>query len=297
MNSSFLIKNSLDAWPLSLERIAVRYWYVFIIVSYLILALLSLNTRFIQPDQIPQYFTEPKTVFTSHVFNLLYASTALMCVTYLAWQKRLPSTFVSLWDFGIISGLPRKAYFNYINKYARWLHSPIRYFLILLLLSGNLIYFWQSSVITRILFDFGSRYDLWTFFILTFIKNVIIPLVVTYFCGGACWIILITSIFLYNLPNHFKLKISPGHPDNCGGLKIIGNFCLMMTSPFLIGIITLSILSFPFFWQSGYSLYTNLALYLFVIPLAFIVFFLPIWSFHESMLKARYLFENEIAKK
>jgi len=44
----------------------------------------------------------------------------------------------------------------------------------------------------------------------------------------------ISGRYVRKLLRAFQLSIQPFHPDQCGGLKLLGNFCFGLGSPLLI---------------------------------------------------------------
>lgn len=91
----------------------------------------------------------------------------------------------------------------------------------------------------------------------------------------------------------FEFRIEPLHPDKCGGLKVLGNFCFGLASPIFIG--------FAFFIgyilvatqdpRGGFDLIT-VDFILFIIlayglSITVSAFFLPLWTIHTKMLHER----------
>lgn len=87
--------------------------------------------------------------------------------------------------------------------------------------------------------------------------------------------------FFRKLPENFNLQVKPLHPDNCGGLKPIGNFCIgidYMLLIFGVAVVSQSIFSYSeatdVFIAFALSAYTVSAIFL---------FFYPLWPIHNSM--------------
>jgi hypothetical protein len=58
---------------------------------------------------------------------------------------------------------------------------------------------------------------------------------VGFYCIGILtWTLYISARSVRNLVRTFQLHIEPFHPDRCGGLRLLGNFCLGLGSPLLI---------------------------------------------------------------
>jgi hypothetical protein len=67
--------------------------------------------------------------------------------------------------------------------------------------------------------------ELWSSALLLFL------LVWGYFLGLVTWPVFLTMQFIKGLSDHFKVEIQPSHPDKCGGLKPLGDFCFSMSLP------------------------------------------------------------------
>jgi hypothetical protein len=94
----------------------------------------------------------------------------------------------------------------------------------------------------------------------------------------------------------FNLRIEPVHPDKCGGLQLLGNFCfgaaspLFLTIAYFIGYLGCFLVISRDPRDIAFLLTASLALcfiLLYSLPIAIIVFFLPLWNIHTKMLKAR----------
>jgi hypothetical protein len=114
----------------------------------------------------------------------------------------------------------------------------------------------------------------------------------------------VSGSHIKNLTTKFQLTIQPSHPDKCGGLKVLGSFCLGMALPILIGATFLGVYSI------GGAIYPDLtrklniipvaasvALLVFVLPLATIAFFLPLWNIHCEMVRKKEEYEGEHADR
>jgi hypothetical protein len=117
---------------------------------------------------------------------------------------------------------------------------------------------------------------------------------------------VISSGYVRKLVRAFQLSIQPFHPDECGGLKLLGNFYfglgspLLIVSGLLIGLIIFSLLEY----SSGIDttgnrvlLVTNvgfplLLLLLFVLPGIVLNFILPLRAIHTKMVNEAKTIEN-----
>ncbi len=76
----------------------------------------------------------------------------------------------------------------------------------------------------------------------------------------------VTGWYIKNLTAKFDLSILPSHPDYCGGLKPLGDFCLRMALPIAL-------------------------------PLAAIAFFVPLWNIHLKMVARRDVYYDNFAER
>jgi hypothetical protein len=91
----------------------------------------------------------------------------------------------------------------------------------------------------------------------------------------------------------YELRIDPTHPDKCGGLKLLGNFCLGLASPMLIGsaffitndILVLRAAGFSLLGLGDYAILvvtSGIAL-LYALPITISAIILPVQVIHVKM--------------
>jgi hypothetical protein len=102
----------------------------------------------------------------------------------------------------------------------------------------------------------------------------------------------------------FEIKIEPLHPDMCGGLKVLGNFCFSLAGPifigsaFFIGYVFFVALRHPNipFYEATRDLIL-LVILVYGLPTAIFAFFLPLWNIHTKMLHEREVDDEGYAAK
>lgn len=111
-----------------------------------------------------------------------------------------------------------------------------------------------------------------------------------YCLGIVAWVEYISGWYLRKLVRAFPLRIQPFHPDQCGGLKPLGNFCFGLASPILIGSglnigqILLFLLSEHEVAATFLTLNVGLLLaLLYAFPGIVFAFMLPLWEIHTKM--------------
>ncbi len=124
-------------------------------------------------------------------------------------------------------------------------------------------------------------------------------LAIAYYIGILVWVLFISGWHIRELSRRFEFRIEPVHPDHCGGLRLLGDFCFELASPLVIGsAICIGYLGVMYL----YVLVTapHSVPVAFIVSVGFIIFFLlllvlvaslgaflPLWNIHTTMLKER----------
>jgi hypothetical protein len=104
----------------------------------------------------------------------------------------------------------------------------------------------------------------------------------------------ISGRYVRKLLRAFHLRIQPFHPDQCDGLKLLGNFCFGLGSPLLIasglyiGYIIFALLAYSPIYGREISylvlnVYSLLPILLYYLLLTVLVFMLPLRDIHTKM--------------
>jgi len=139
---------------------------------------------------------------------------------------------------------------------------------------------------------------LWFIFVGIQMLLVLALLAIAYCSGVVAWTIAVTAWHIKKLTRIFDFSIVPNHPDKCGGLKFLGQFCLGMALPIIIGGVVLGIYSIEAYFYGSirfYSLMSSIALVLFALPLAFLVLYTTLWDIHLKMVNEAEKTEEEFA--
>jgi hypothetical protein len=104
------------------------------------------------------------------------------------------------------------------------------------------------------------------------------------------WVVFITGWHVRKLVRLFELRIQPFHPDKCGGLKSLGNFCFGFVSPLLIGSgLSIGFILLSFAGSGVNAAYlaarvgVALLLLLYDLPVIVLAFLLPLRDIHTKM--------------
>ena len=147
--------------------------------------------------------------------------------------------------------------------------------------------------------------------IIAIIKRVFALLFWGYLSGLVVWPVFTTGYHIYKLSKHFEFVVHPRHPDRCGGLKPLGDFCFSMTVPIIISGIILILLGFGGITPVDISaivspqnetgrdtiLFANILLFVFFLPLTIASFFLPLWNVHLEMARQKVNQEDEFSSE
>ena len=127
-------------------------------------------------------------------------------------------------------------------------------------------------------------------------------LILGYLVGISAWTMFVTGFQVRAIPSRFDLVIEPSHPDNCGGLRSLGNFCLSMLLPIVIGVVFCGIfiiggVLYPFLIHGQQILLLAAAIEMLVFdgPLAAVAFFVPLWRIHQEMVAEKESYQERFA--
>jgi len=298
-NFSFFIdqKNFLARHPAS-------FYFIFFIFPYIISALTFSAMRGGTSDNWVQIIL----VAFAEV-NIVFISVALAFWAYFRWQSKIPSIFQWLIDDQRIRSQidnTKENYLEYLEAYQNELRSIKKH--------GLAVSFSFLIVLLVINFeDFTMLLsDVHTFSVLLSF------LIWAYLIGLITWHIYVTIKYIRLLSHRFDIIIKFGHPDKCGGLEPLGNFCFTMARPVLILGLMAAVLGIAKLLESNTatisSLYirvglTNIAefrasigegaivlLFVVILPLLAIIFFVPTWNIHRHMLANRQQAEDVVAE-
>ena len=237
----------------------------------------------------------------SHQYKILrdYPSLNIILLGWMAvialtirWRHHIPAIFQWLWE---AERLGQKTD-GLKNEYRRFLED---YQTALLSRKGSL----SSSisvVILLILMVIVTGMPLFVYLFFTpagnfiFYAILLMILFLGYLIGSVSRLLIVTSIYIGKLTQRFSIQIQPSHPDGCGGLKPLGDFCITAAIPLIAGgFVMLAIPVLHLDIDLALSFSATLALFLVVGPLTAISVFVPLWNIHNSMVEHKKTYSDQ----
>jgi ABC-type multidrug transport system fused ATPase/permease subunit len=243
------------------------------------------------PDQKPDYFLI--TAFLCVVVDLFITRELF---------NRTPAALLTLWTRHIFQAETKRRsldveFVDYLHRFEAMLRHPLMHALGIVF---SIIGVFSTYIVLTAL---RSGTNPFSNVVLTrFITELrILYLPMSYFVGILAWKVGVIAIFVYHLGNHFSFKIQSNHPDRCGGLKPLGDLCLLVALLLLVPAIYYSVWGFINAFNADpslntYALWTlNFRTILFaLIVLTFLIFFLPLSSIHNQMVKCKQEIQDEL---
>jgi hypothetical protein len=316
------ISTPVDFWrafrtfPLQFDEYCFTYWY-FLVGAFILIVLAGATIYDTAHAVIYSSLSFPllTSIFTTWTFIPLVVTFALVAGTFNAWRRRIPPTFQTLIAKQRVRSTQQgrdlqQEYQDFLDTFQQTLLSNKRYIPVASIMMLSLVICLLSTrsalldpTVPHILWPVS----VWTLCWLLVLGLLVVALIWGYFFGIAAWTMGVTGWYVKKLTSIFDIIIQPRHPDRCGGLKILGDFCFAMALPLLIGAILLGI------WGIGAALFPsiiaevhlrpifafagNAVLFLFALPLAFIAFFLPLWDIHRKMVVSKGVYEDSFAER
>ena len=203
------------------------------------------------------------------------------------WRVRLRHTLGELLEqkcLALPEGDAARSYLCFLEHYRAALASPKRY-----VLSAFLMLFIGSALISNVVQKLPNA-----LFVVYYLLYLALFLGGFYCLGILIWATSISGCYVRNLVHAFPLSIRPFHPDQCGGLKLLGNVCFGFGSPLVVAAGLL--IGYSLFALVGHAtllydvsdlvlnVYTPLLFVLLVLlPAIVLVFILPLRAIHRKM--------------
>jgi hypothetical protein len=284
------ILQQFDVLPSRFDRFLFKYILVYLLGLFVPAELLTNITSLSRNPQVGGVLLQG----VGHdVLPMLAIILALW--RFNVWRVRPPNTLRDLWENKRITlpdGDADPSYLGFLEHYRAALASPKRYFLSGLLMIVFGILFAYSIVLPHS----SERPNILVTMLVVGDLLALFSYLGGFYCAGiSTWAMFISGGYVRKLVRAFQLSIQPFHPDQCGGLKLLGNFCfgllspLLMPSGLLIGFSLFTLLAYApaVYGEMSYLLLTVgfplLYVLLFALPLMVLVFILPLRAIHRKM--------------
>lgn len=310
--------HTFSPFPCKVERYAFKYWYFILLAHYILLLTFDLVLDFHRGISLSiildlTYHLQPsykhQLSFTaSDLTNWLlpseYVALGLVALLFNHWLTLWKPTIDKLFNKGYVRCLNeslnlKQEYLQFLTHYQAALRSKRR-FILIGMLAFIVLGLIAIVVVPRLSSVFMTNDPFYR--TISFIRWPIFLIIGTgFFLGYAIavsvWIALVTGNYLQKLTKQFHLVIQPNHPDKCGGLKFLGNFCLSIAWPELIAMLFLGAYGIGPSRQFGpFALGTDTLFFLVTFLLLIISFLSPLWEIHVEMLEIREENADELAK-
>jgi hypothetical protein len=281
------------------DRFIFKYIYVYLIGLFVPSAVLLIPFLLTISSQLQVQLRVFFVVGQSVISLVLFLS---FLWPFTLWRVRAPKSLRDLLDQQRITlpdGDATTSYLHFLEDYRDALASPKRYFLsvFLMIVFGSLmVYGTLHFLFVEHLTSLATMLGVGGIVLFTFMA----------FGGLYCLGIVTCALYISGwhvrkLARVFEFSIQPFHPDQCGGLKLLGNFCFGLVSPLLIfSGVTIGFIVFTLVTAQGLDVvllaahvgFSLLLLLLLAFPVIVLAFLLPLWDIHAKMVSEGDTAEN-----
>lgn len=295
------------------ERWMVDHWYIPVLAPYLIIKLLRW-INFLKADG--EYICKSAAIDYisggNQNFDVVYIATAIALIIIIllfrSWQQKVPEFFDAFLSTrnNYNNKDINKDYLAFVDQYKFSLRSAKRYQFIALLMIAveSILFVYYFTDVLNLSWEGSCSYK--NILIISMAIWLLFPVLWVYLAGAGAWAIIVTGKALKDFVKLFDMKVEPYHVDNAGGLKPIGEFCLSMAAPLIVGTVFCGLTAY-FFTQAyqvmNASPFTDPVFLGFLIgltvatPLNFVAFFSPMSNMHAEMAKRKKIFEDELSNE
>jgi hypothetical protein len=293
--------DTVEFWPTRYERWCADRWPYLIIVPFVLVAIYGFAFVALE-RRVP---AEEGLGYPVSLGVALLVSGAF----FKMWEQTFRDALGSLYARGSVEDTPPADYLEFSREQASWFSSPWRLLPILSCVGFSFAVNWivGIEVLTGSTFH-APR----TWLVVVGTTMTIAVCAWSYAVGAVAWCFCVAARTLWSLSGRgVRLRVFFGHPDNCGGLRPLGDASLGMTYPLLVGCVLLAMWALPGVVPLGISSSQNefveryfrllvpaarVALVA-VIGLTAALFFGPLWKIHDRMAAVRREYENEYARR
>ena len=280
-----------------LSFVVVIFPYIFFILGHFVIK----NLRSPNSEGFWIGFWNEVSQSTDEVLSAIVTLFVILFIwAFINWKRKIPFVFMELFNEKRLVNRnenPDGGVNIFISNYQKSLFNNKKRFTFVII-------FWIFILIYKIIVPWMAIRYLFTLLYWGLLAGLII------------WPIFIIGRTISNLKLSYKLNIQPDHPDKCGGLKELGDFCFLMVQPLLIGGIFLAIIglggtiisalpaasspiikSFQSLSPEKESFLAYLALFFIILPIITTSFFAPLWDIHQQMIEKKKDIMNDFANQ
>jgi hypothetical protein len=214
--------------------------------------------------------------------NIILIGFILVILLVIRWRHQVPSIFQWLWEskrLMVPEGDLKSEFEQYLQDYQKALLSRAGSLSISAFLFALFIMIGLWAGIPRFLVSFFSPVTGVVLYV-----TLLIALFWVFMMGQLSWVLYVTGRQIRKLTQRFVITVLPGHSDQCGGLKPVGDFCLAAAVPLIgAGIILSTIPILKWDIDQVLSVMASMAIFVVIAPLTIITVFAPLWNIHVEM--------------
>lgn len=296
------ILQQFEVLPTRFDRLLFKYIYVYVLGLF-VLGDLPLIIYYVILNRVGEGLVTAVGINVPPVVVII-----VVFWRFNVWRVRAPHTLRDLIEqqrIALPDGDADASYLRFLAHYREALASPKRY-----ILSGFLMLLYGILTAYNIILHLtnGEPPNLVTLQVANILLFGFLFVGAFYGAGILLWAIYVSGWYIRKLVRAFQLSIEPFHPDECGGLRLLGNFCFGLGSPLLIasGILIGSMLfalveyattlyrtetSTVYYLASDVGLRLIFVLLLFL-PGIVLNSILPLWDIHRKMVSESKTNEN-----
>jgi hypothetical protein len=258
--------------------------------------LLFLGNSYPIPGKLKEITGRETVLETYPSILILLIGWLVTLLLIIRWRHKIPKFFVWLAASGRLE-IPGGNFQPQYERYLKDFQKELRSHKVSLPLSLALLLLVIFLVIRPGMFPFIAEYHEPAGIIL--LDTALVIGIFWVFCiGQICSVLYITGSFIRQLPERFHINIQPGHPDQCGGLSVIGDFFIDAALPIILAgamLVLVSLQSLDYNRVLNFS--ASIMLYTLIGPMTLAAIFWPVWGIHELMRESRLGYQDSYAEQ
>jgi hypothetical protein len=278
-----------------LPKIEHRFFMYGIIAFFALYMIDAFQIALSLPHLRPHKDIAYDITFTKNLL-LIVIGTSLIAITFNFWRQYIQMTLKYIFNNSRIFALSEDANEDHLSMFEAYQHNLKRrrkYILIVSLLILTAIYYFGYVLVPAIR-DTLVYHMNDVIFVFSYSGHLLIVFFVLFssmYCIGVVWWTTYASgKYIRRLIKSCEFNIEPLHPDKCGGLKILGNFCFGLISPvfvgsvYFVGYIFVALKAVTGVYDPITVLFIVAIILLYALPISIYAFLIPLSNIHSKML-------------